>query len=516
MARVLLICALFFALAASSASAATSMESIFQDDAVLLNADGSDPDVTTSTAAGLDELRNLGVTTIHSLVVWAQVAPDRQATKRPKGFVGTDPADYPDANWVKYDRLVREASARGFSIMLTPTTPGPAWAGDCDTVTERQVCVTKPSTKEFARFIRALARRYSGTYTPEGQDAPLPKVSRWSFLNEANLGAWLRPQFEQINGKKIPTGARLYRELNVAATDALRGVSGHSGDRVYIGETAPVGGSGSSLAAGKNAPRSFLRSVFCLRSNGTALVDSRIGCKKSFPRLKVNGVAHHPYTLGAGAPPFARTGEDDITIGFLSRLTGVLSQAAKRKRISSTAANSIYFTEFGYQTNPPDDSFGVSWAKQAEYINQADYISYRLKQIKGVSQYELYDDIAKASFNTGLYTCRFSDSCGTTRKKPAYAAYRLPLYVVSAPTKSDTSRIRIFGWARPARSRQRVEIHLITGTGDKRRDRVLKTVTTSSAGTFQLYTKRRSGDYQLRWSNGTNEFLGRAARVALR
>src|SRR4051794_29236085 len=455
MPRICGLTLLLFALVAPSAGAATSMESIFQDDSVLLN---TGPDSTTS---GLDELGRLGVTTVHSLVVWAQVAPDRQAVKRPKGFVGTDPADYPDANWEKYDRMVRGAAARGLSIILTPTTPGPAWAGSCTTPTQRQVCVIKPKTKEFARFIRALAKRYSGAYTPEGQSAPLPKVSRWSFLNEGNLGAWLQPQYETINGRKTPTGARLYRKLNVAAIDALRKSPGHARDQVLLGETAPVGGSGSSLSAGKNAPRSFLRSVLCLKSNGGALVDSSIGCGRKFATLKVDGVAHHPYTLGAGAPPFARTGTDDITIGYLSRLTGVLSDAVKRKRISKTAGSRIYFTEFGYQTNPPDDNFGVSWAKQAEYINQADYISFGLKQVRGVSQYELYDDIAKASFNTGLYTCRFSDSCGTTRKKPAYAAYRLPLYVVAAPTKTSSNRIRIFGWVRPARTKQQVGLYLI-------------------------------------------------------
>ena len=298
MVRVLAITALVFALSATSASAATSMESIFQDDSVLLNS-GAD-----STTSGLDEMGRLGVTTIHSLVVWAQVAPDRQATKRPKGFVGTDPADYPDANWEKYDRMVRAATARGLSIMLTATTPGPAWAGDCDTVTERQVCVIKPSTKEFSRFVKALATRYSGTYVPEGETTPLPKVSRWSFINEGNLGAWLQPQFETIKGSKVATGARLYRDLNVSAIKTLRKVKGHAGDRVYIGETAPVGGSGSSLAAGKNGPRSFLRTVFCLRDNGSKMVDSRVGCTKRFPDLKVTA---SPTTRIRSAPARRRS-----------------------------------------------------------------------------------------------------------------------------------------------------------------------------------------------------------------
>ena len=52
----------------------------------------------------------------------------------------------------------------------------------------------------------------------------------------------------------------------------------------------------------------------------------------------------------------------------------MLRQAAKQRRIPRAAANRIYLTEFGYQTNPPDDNFGVSWARQAEYLNLADYI----------------------------------------------------------------------------------------------------------------------------------------------
>ena len=31
----------------------------------------------------------------------------------------------------------------------------------------------------------------------------------------------------------------------------------------------------------------------------------------------------------------------------------------------------IWITEYGYQTNPPDRIFGVSWANQARYLKQA-------------------------------------------------------------------------------------------------------------------------------------------------
>jgi hypothetical protein len=484
---------------APAASAATSLDSIFQDDDILLN---SGPDAARS---GLDEMRGLGVTTVHSLVVWAQVAPQRQSLNRPSGFNPTNPDDYPLENWRKYDTLVREATARGMSVILTPSTPTPAWAGDCKTSDQRALCVNRPSPKEFSYFVQALAQRYSGSFPdPENPGRKLPRVSRWSFLNEPNLGAWLTPQYSRVKGRTVATGVRISRDLLSAGLNAMR-AGGHASDDLYIAETAPVGGTGSSLANRKNPPRTFLQGVFCLNARGGRLIDSRIGCYRKYSQLKVTGITHHPYTLGAGAPPFARAGKNDISIGFLSRLTSVLAQAAKQRRIPKAAANRIYFTEFGYQTNPPDDNFGVSWARQAEYLNLADYIGYTTKQVRGVAQYELYDDPAKASFNTGLRTCR--SACDEV-KKPSYAAYRTPLYVV----RSGRTKVRVWGWVRPAAGPTTVDILLKTGTKAK----LLKSVRTRANGILDVRLKRASGEYQLRWSAAGESFVSRGARVALR
>ena len=54
------------AFAAPTARANSSLDSIFQDDAVLLNG---------HPGPSLDLMRGLGVTTIHSLVFWNKVAP---------------------------------------------------------------------------------------------------------------------------------------------------------------------------------------------------------------------------------------------------------------------------------------------------------------------------------------------------------------------------------------------------------------------------------------------------------
>ena len=472
------------------------MDSIFQDDGVLL-----DPD-PQSTTDGLDQMRALGATTVHALVPWAQIAPGREELEKPRGFDATDPAAYPEGNWIRFDRLLREATARGMRVFLTPTSPGPAWAGNCRTSVERKSCVLSLNATEYGRFVAALGRRYSGSYTPPGADPALPRVSRWSFVNEPNLGAWLGPQFERSGRKTVGTGVKIYRTLVQAGLAAMR-ATGHGGDDLLLAETAPIGGSATSLAKGKNPPRAFLRGLFCIDSRGRRTRDKTLGCDKFSP-FAITGISHHPYTSGAAAAPNGRIGADDITFTTLSRLTGLLSQAAKAKSIPKSASSRIVLSEFGYQTRPPDN-IGVSWAKQAEYLNYADYLAYRTPQVRAVAQYELYDAEAVLSFNTGLITCR--ESCGA-RRKPAYAAYRLPLYVVA----SGRSKIRVFGWARGATTPQRVEIHLIS----KGRDTLLSTRTTNAAGILDTTIGRRSGTYQLRWNSGTTEHRSRIAAVALR
>jgi len=58
--------------------------------------------------------------------------------------------------------------------------------------------------------------------------------------------------------------------------------------------------------------------------------------------------------------------------------------------------------------------------------------------VRGVAQYKLLDDPLVSGFQSGL---RFSDG----RVKPAYAAYRMPLWV----TPDGTSRLRVYGQLRP-------------------------------------------------------------------
>jgi hypothetical protein len=177
----------------------------------------------------------------------------------------------------------------------------------------------------------------------------------------------------------------------------------------------------------------------------------------------------------------------------------VLDQAARARRIPRRLP--IFYTEFGFQTNPPDRIFGVRAALQPLYINQSDWIAYRDPRVRAVAQYKLADEASLASFQSGL---RFLDG----RPKPAYDAYRLPIWV-----SGRGSRVRVYGQVRPAPAAtpQVVQIQVRPPRGGA--FATVKTVTVRSRrGQFLVRVPPRPGVWRLVWGSVTS----REARVAAR
>jgi hypothetical protein len=152
--------ALLVAALPAAAPASRVQRSIFEDDQTLVL---SSPTIRERT---LDDLATLGVDTVHSVVFWNKVAPAPLSTHRPGGFDGSNPAAYPPALWDRYDGLVRGAQARGMDVLLSPSSPMPAWASQCHaSLKVRKVC--RPNPTQFKRFVQALGIRYSGSYHDE-------------------------------------------------------------------------------------------------------------------------------------------------------------------------------------------------------------------------------------------------------------------------------------------------------------------------------------------------------------
>jgi hypothetical protein len=453
------------ALVPPAAQASKSQESLFQDDAQLLLSG------ETRRVKSLNELQSLGVDVIRVNVLWARYAPKPNAKRKPS-FDAADPASY---NFGELDSLVSGAQSRGMAILFTPTGPGPAWASACKgSAKKRRICRPKPG--EFGAFIRALGSHYSN-------------VDRWSVWNEPNQGGWLTPQYVRRGGGWVRESPKIYRNLVRAATGALR-ATGNGGDQILLGETAPIGRTSGSHFKRTSAPVDFFRDLFCLNARGGKLSGKAAkirGCK-SFKTLFVTGVAHHPYTRAAGQNPRSRPGRSDITLSTISRLSLWIDRAAKRGRIVKGLP--IYLTEYGIQTNPPDRFAGASLANQAKWLNESDWMAWNNSRIRSVAQYELRDERALASFQTGL---RFAGG----KAKPGLAAYRLPIWA-----RKRGSSTQLWMQVRPqSRIGQPQEITVQYRKKGSKKFSNLRTYTVSDGhGFLRVNTKVRAKFWRFSWN----------------
>lgn len=456
------------ALAAPAARANSSQESIFQDDAVLL--DGN-------PAPSLDMVKGLGANTIHTLAFWNKIAPNPKSSHRPSGDL-SDPASYKDSAWAPYDALVREANARGLSVLLSPTGFTPRWA-ECP----GRNC--RPNAKLYGQFVAALGRRYSGTFQDSSGNV-LPRVKRWSLWNEPDQVGWINPQSQ---------AAPLYRNLVYAGLAALK-KTGHGHDQVLLGETAPVGRGHST------DPTTFLLNLFCIDAHGHRLrgrAARQQGCTRGFKRFSgITGFAHHPYNVGATGPALrAPHGKGDITLATLSRLTRVLRLGAHAHVIRTGLP--VYFTEYGIQTRPPNRKYGVPVSRQAMWLNEADWLAYKNRSVRSVAQYELFDGANTGVFTTGLLF-------HSAQPKPSFDAYRLPVWVTRQGSGSS-----LWLWVRPAAGTpQQVEIQHDTGGGFQ----TAGTKTTNSHGFAVMSEPGRSGRWRIAWTDPAGvQHFSRAASV---
>lgn len=126
--------------------------------------------------------------------------------------------------------------------------------------------------------------------------------------------------------------------------------------------------------------------------------------------------AHHPYygtpTETPTTPPRARADgrpSTAVTLGNLDRLIREVSRLFGKKR--------IWLTEYGYQTNPPDTVFGVSWLKQAAYLEQAVRIVRANPRVDLFLWFLLVDDTSGGGWQSGLITA-------SGVRKPSFAAFQ--------------------------------------------------------------------------------------------
>lgn len=468
-----------FAVAAPAAEANRTQETILRDDASLA---GWDSELRQRS---LDDVDSLGVDTIHHIIGWRSIAPRPLSRNRPS-FDASDPAAYDASEWDHIDDLVRGADARGIDVILAPAGPAPMWAAGCDDdVDTEQPEVCKPSTREFQRFVIALAKRYSGSYKDENGGV-LPRVDRWSVWNEPNQGGWLQPQWEKKRGRWSPVAGYYYRRLLEGAIRGLR-KNGHEDDQIMMGETAPLGRQTGARHKRSLPPLTFWRAVLCIDEDGDPLRGTEaknLGCR-GMDHLDADAVSHHPYTRGAGKDPRTRRIErEDVTLAYHRRLRKVLDQGARHNR--NHVRIPFYVTEYGFQTDPPDERAGVRPSLAAKWLNESNWIAYNNSRIRGFGNYELFDEEDVGAFQTGL---RYRSG----KAKPSYDAFRMPIWILKR-----SRYYRVWGQVRPGKVGQTVDIeYQASPRGKWKRLRTIRIE--NPARYIDVKTRKRSRKWRLVW-----------------
>ena len=406
---------------------------------------------------GMEYMQRAGADGLRVTVPWKFVAgeeggkPVRQPA-RLRGARAEDPRNYRFDIWDRFDDIVRLARNRGLSVLFNVTGPGPVWAHPKAPFSRRfDQPAWKPNPIAFRRFVKAVGRRYSGTYVDENQERDaLPKVVLWSIYNEVNQPASLSPQLEYSPRlrKTIPVAPILYRNLYYAATAALR-ETGHRDDLIMMGETAPLGAIRDTPRV-HLWPKQFLREMFCLRPNGRpytgleAQVRQCATLRRNGPFL-VKAYAHHPYTQRN--PPTRRDRfRDSINMANIGELPRLLDFIAARTGLIPKGLP-VALTEIGWETQPPDPTRGVSPRNQATWLNEADRIAYDQPRVFMNTQFILRDVKPRAQFRgqrsrlsqywaTWQSGLLFADG----RPKPAFQAYVMPFDV-----RRSGSNLRLWG-----------------------------------------------------------------------
>jgi hypothetical protein len=384
----------------------------------------------------LGEARKAGAGIVRIGVSWRGIAPLAPSPT----FNPSNPAD-PQYRWKLLDAAVREATARGFRILLTVAT-APAWAEGPGRPASAKVGTWRPDPGQFAAFGAALASRYSGGFPdPRRPGHVLPAVRAFEAWNEPNISDHLTPQW--VGGE--PVGAEQYRSMLDRFYTSVKAVQPAA--RIVMGGMEPYGDAPGGL---RTQPVTFARILFCVG----------LGTCPEPARFDVFG--HHP--INTGDPLQSGPNHLDATTPDLGRLKRVLRDGERTGGVAPPFPKPVWATELWWDTNPPDPG-GVSLKKQARWIAEAIYILWR-QGAKVVIFLPLADSLPVPDYPSTLQSgVFFADG----RRKPSLKAFRFPFVA----RRVGHGKVQVWGKP-PRRAKVKVQrrvghrwhtIHRLRGSG---------------------------------------------------
>ena len=487
----------------SVARADHSMETIVQDDAVLL--DGNDAQVASAMA----KLAALGVSRVRLTASWSTIAPQPDSSTAPQ-FDPTNPDAYPPHAWDRLDRAVEDATADGLKVDIDIAFWAPLWATSGTTTDHARSYVDAAA---YAQFAEAVARRYSGSFVPSagqppapssspsvpvalgailpslgaippslgrnlpsssnqgaqqsgsqpnaqaqpnGQAQPpaggsLPRVDMYTIWNEPNWGGFLEPQWVKSAGQWQPESPEIYRQLLYASYPKIK--EADPGSTVLVGGTASTGG---GPGADSVSPLEFIRQLACVGDHLQPLATPQC---QNFKPLPGDGWAHHPYAFG-GPPGRQSANPDDATIAELPRLTKLLGRLVAVGRLSP-GLRDVWITELGYPTGSQLTWTPLTEAQQTRFMAWSEYLAWSTPHVRSFAQFLLQD---VPGYQTGLYQSDGTPKLAAqTFSAPVWAEY--PSVPRGRASAAQPSTMTVWAHVRSANGPTHVRLERLQANG---------------------------------------------------
>ena len=335
-----------------------------------------------------DRARSTGASMARLFLVWSAVAPRRPTSP-------SDPDD-PAYRWEVIDDQVRGAVSRGLDPLVY-ISGSVGWARG----SAAGLPGTWPSPGQFESFARAAARRYSGSFRPDGAESALPRVRFWQAWNEPNAGREITPQ--RRSGR--PVSPAHYRRLVNAFADAVHGV--RADNVVVAGGLAPFGHDSRDIQV--LPPKQFMSALLCVARTPP----HRRTCSN---KTSFDVWSHHPYTNGS--PTRKAQSPDDASIGDLGEIRAMVNAARRAGTVVGRRAPQFWVTEISWDTSPPDPR-AVPSALHARWVSEALFRMWS-EGVSAVTWFRLTDDpLSETPYQSGFFTTR-------GRAKPSLKAFAFP------------------------------------------------------------------------------------------
>src|SRR5438270_6634850 len=203
--------------------------------------------------------------------------------------------------------------------------------------------------------------------------------------------------------------------------------------------------------------------MYCVDSGNRALhgaAAAEYACARSPNRKKFvqnnpglfeyTGWGHHPYSYNT-APDRPYSDPTWLTLDNLGSLESLLNGIFNSYGMGRRGGLPMYITEWGYKTKPPNPYSRTSWAEQARWLDQGDYMLWGNPHVRSITQFLLYDDQPDrtqpvgsksywGTFQTGLIDL-------SNHKKTAYYGYRVPIWL---PSERHGAHVTVWGQLRMA------------------------------------------------------------------